>query len=229
MSLFLLTSIYRQILCHCQAIGFDRFKLRPLITLIPHSYHGVLNDILGFYPIQGDSESQSKEFILQRQNIVSEADFLHLYNNDGLGYEKLQSPTTFFLNYFFFILVPPELLIADAKVITTSDTPAFIASKEFSNLGIIPPLNNAISYILFKFGMGDLGGITLSSSFSSRNTPFFSKQYTNITSNKWFDNAFAVSPSNGICIRIQHIAALCRASMEPSQEQRLYVSNPTIK
>ena len=39
----------------------------------------------------------------------------------------------------FFILVPPESLIADAKVITTSETPAFIASKEFSNLGIIPP------------------------------------------------------------------------------------------
>jgi len=91
-----LTPVYRQVLCHCQAIGFDRFKLRPLITLVPHSYHGVLNDILGFGPIQGDSESQSKEFILQRQNIVSEADFLHLYNNDGLGYEKLQSPTTFF-------------------------------------------------------------------------------------------------------------------------------------
>ncbi len=74
--------------------------------------------------------------------------------------KKLQSPTTF-LNYFF-ILVPPELLIADAKVITTSDTPAFIASKkEFSNLGIIPPLNNAISYILFKFGTGDLGNHTV--------------------------------------------------------------------
>ena len=39
----------------------------------------------------------------------------------------------------FFILVPPELLIADAKVISTSDTPAFIASKEFSNFGIMPP------------------------------------------------------------------------------------------
>ena len=89
-------SIYRKVLCHYQAIGFNRFKLRPLITLVPHPYHGVLNDILGFCPIQGYSERQSKEFILQRQNIVSEADLLHLYNNDGLGYEKLQTPITFF-------------------------------------------------------------------------------------------------------------------------------------
>ena len=96
LSLFLLTPVYRKVLCHYQAIGFNRFKLRPLIPLAPHSYHGVLNDILGFCPIQGDSERQSKEFVLQRQNIVSEADFLHLYNNDGLGFEKLQSPTTFF-------------------------------------------------------------------------------------------------------------------------------------
>ena len=96
LSFFLLSPVYCQILCYNQAVGFNRFKLRPLITLVPHSYHGILNDILGFGPIQGDSESQSKEFILQRQNIVSEADFLHLYNNDGLGYEKLQSPTTFF-------------------------------------------------------------------------------------------------------------------------------------
>ena len=96
LSFFLLAPVYSQILCHYQAIGFNRFKLRPLIPLAPHSYHGVLNDILGFCPIQGYSERQSKEFILQRQNIVSEADLLHLYNNDGLGYEKLQTPITFF-------------------------------------------------------------------------------------------------------------------------------------
>ena len=96
LSFFLLAPVYSQILCHYQAIGFNRFKLRPLITLVPHPYHGVLNDILGFCPIQGYSERQSKEFILQRQNIVSEADLLHLYNNDGLGYEKLQTPITFF-------------------------------------------------------------------------------------------------------------------------------------
>ena len=64
---------------------------------------GILNDILGFSSIQSNSESQSKEFIFQRQNIVSEADFLHLYNNDGLGYEKLQSPTTFFWIIFLFL------------------------------------------------------------------------------------------------------------------------------
>ena len=51
---------------------------------------------------------------------------------------KSYSCPLLFLNYFF-ILVPPLSLIADAKVIITSDTPAFIASKEFSNFGIIPP------------------------------------------------------------------------------------------
>ena len=43
-----------------------------------------------------------------------------------------------FLNYFL-MRVPLFSLIADAKVITTSVTPAFKASKEFSSLGIMPP------------------------------------------------------------------------------------------
>jgi hypothetical protein len=74
--------------------GYVPWTLLALLSLFSLTYHKF--SILGFSSIQSNSESQSKEFIFQRQNIVSEADFLHLYNNDGLGYEKLQAPTTFF-------------------------------------------------------------------------------------------------------------------------------------
>ena len=53
-------------------------------------------------------------------------------------YSESYSLLPFFLNYFR-IRVPLVPLMADAKVITTSDTPAFNASKEFSNFGIMPP------------------------------------------------------------------------------------------
>ena len=46
-----------------------------------------------------------------------------------------------FLRYFqfFLMMVPPSWWMAEAKVITTCETPASMAEKEFSNFGIIPP------------------------------------------------------------------------------------------
>ena len=59
-------------------------------------------------------------------------------NDDDSVIPQITRADYFFLNYFL-IRVPSLPLIADAKVIITSDTPAFIASKEFSSFGIIPP------------------------------------------------------------------------------------------
>ena len=59
-------------------------------------------------------------------------------NKLTVKYSESYSLLPFFLNYFR-IRVPLFPLMADAKVITTSDTPAFNASKEFSNFGIMPP------------------------------------------------------------------------------------------
>ena len=76
-----------------------------------------------------------------------------------------------FLNYFF-IIVPDLPSIAEAKVITTWETPASTAEKEFSSLGIIPPcITPSSTYFLNKSGV--MTGITLSSSSASRKTPSF--------------------------------------------------------
>lgn len=79
LSFFFLASVYSQIFCYSQAICLYRSELCPLFTFIPHSNHRILNNILCFGPVESDSECQTKEFILQWQYVVSEADFLHLY------------------------------------------------------------------------------------------------------------------------------------------------------
>ena len=88
--------------------------------------------------------------------------------------------------------------MAEANVITTCETPASIAEKEFSSFGIIPPWMMPFSTYSLK-SSGVMTGITLSSSFSSRRTPFFSKQNTSVTSNNWA-NALAVSAKAAVVL-----------------------------
>ncbi len=68
-----------------------------------------------------------------------------------------------------------------ARVMITSFTPASMAEKAFSSLGIIPPFTVPSATKVSNLARV-ISGITLSSSFSSCNTPFFSKQYTKVTS-----------------------------------------------
>lgn len=70
------------------------------------------------------------------------------------------------------IVVPPIVCIKSARVITTFFTPAAMASNEFSNLGIIPPLITP-SATYFSKSSGVNFEITLSSSFSIRQHSFF--------------------------------------------------------
>ena len=53
---FSLATVYRQISCHCQAIGLNRTKLRPLVTLVPNPYQRFLHDILCLCPIKRNSQ-----------------------------------------------------------------------------------------------------------------------------------------------------------------------------
>ena len=65
-----------------------------------------------------------------------------------------------------------------------------------ADMNVIRSVKRPVKEVDYGF-VGDVEQVDatlLSSSFSSRNTPFFSKQYTNVTSNR-ADNAFAVSPA----------------------------------
>ena len=109
----------------------------------------------------------------------------------------------FFLNYFFMI-VPDFPSMAEAKVITTWDTPASIAENEFSSFGIIPPcITPSATYSLNKSGV--MTGITLSS--SSRRARLLSsrKQYINVTSNR-LRQSFGCFSCNRIGICIKHMS-----------------------
>src|SRR3712207_9124745 len=81
---------------------------------------------------------------------------------------KSYSYPYFFSNYFL-ILVPIPLFISEDEVIITSQTPASSASKEFINLGIIPPWIIPSATYFWKPARS-IRGITLFSSFSSYST-----------------------------------------------------------
>jgi hypothetical protein len=62
------------------AIGFDGRNLLPFGSVLPNPYQRFLDNILGLCRIQSDAKSQTKEFILKWQDVISEADFFHLSN-----------------------------------------------------------------------------------------------------------------------------------------------------
>ena len=45
---------------------------------VPYFYQCVLHDVLGFRSVERDTECEPEKFVLQRQHIVTETDFLHL-------------------------------------------------------------------------------------------------------------------------------------------------------
>ena len=112
-------------------------------------------------------------------------------------FEKLHLPAVFF-DFFSFsvycsIIVPDPPSIAVADVMTTLLTPACIASKEFSSLGIIPPcMIPSLMYCLNSASL--MWGIRLSSFSESLSTPFFSFFYIKVTL-KVSAMALAVSPA----------------------------------
>jgi hypothetical protein len=52
----------------------------PFGSVLPNPYQRFLDNILGLCRIQSDAKSQTKEFILKWQDVISEADFFHLSN-----------------------------------------------------------------------------------------------------------------------------------------------------
>ena len=75
---FPFAAVYRQIPCHCQAIGFDRTELRPLVALVPYPNQRFLHNILRFRPVGCNPQGQPKELVFQRENVITKTDFLHL-------------------------------------------------------------------------------------------------------------------------------------------------------
>ena len=82
---------------------------------------------------QGASVNSSKSF---HQNIKDFFKKFFIFSKKSCQVFKQLFSSCF---YHFLMMVPPSWWMAEAKVITTCETPASMAEKEFSNFGIMPP------------------------------------------------------------------------------------------
>ena len=66
-----------EISAYCETEGFDGFYLVPVLTSFPHLYQRLLHDVLGISIVESDALRQPEELVLQRQDIVAKAYFIH--------------------------------------------------------------------------------------------------------------------------------------------------------